>query len=169
MYARLMSALLGEAATGYPVVTLLGPRQSGKSTLVRQCFPGKPYVSLENPDTLDRVQSDPRAFLDALDNGAAIDEVQRMPQMLSYLQGVVDERQTPGQFILTGSHRTALKSGSGQSLAGRTAVLKLLPLSHTELAPAEHGFDLWREVLSGAFPRPREAGLAPGLFYASYL
>lgn len=169
MFPRVLQPSLVDAARGYPVVTLLGPRQSGKTTLARETFPDKAYVSLENPDTLARARLDPRAFLDQFEDGVVIDEVQRMPELLSWVQGLVDERQRPGEYVLTGSVQNALKSGVGQSLAGRTAIFRLLPLSLDELGDAARPFDLWSEVHTGSFPRLRQHGLAPTLFYNSYL
>ena len=169
MFERSLKHSLVAAARGYPVVTLLGPRQSGKTTLARETFPDHAYVSLENPDTLARARLDPRAFLDGFEGGAVLDEVQRMPELLSWVQGIVDERQRPGEYVLTGSVQNALRSGIGQSLAGRTAVFRLLPLSLDELGDAARPFDLWAEVHGGAFPRLRQHGLDPGLFHNSYL
>ena len=166
---RLLQSSLIDAARGYPVVTLLGPRQSGKTTLARETFPDKAYVSLENPDTLARARLDPRAFLAEFDDGVVLDEVQRMPELLSWVQGLVDERQRPGEYVLTGSVQNAPKSGIGQSLAGRTAIFRLLPLSLEELGDAARPFDLWSEIHAGGFPRLRQHGLAPSLFHNSYL
>ena len=166
MYSRVMQSAVLAAAQGYPIITLLGPRQSGKTTLAQQTFAEKPYRSLENPDTLARAQSDPRGFLDTLPDGAILDEVQRMPELLSYIQGIVDTYRA-GEFILTGSHQSTLKTGIGQTLAGRTALFRLLPLSRNELAVG--AFDLWTEILTGAYPRLRRDNLEHGLFYASYL
>ena len=169
MFERRLKPSLLAAAEDYPVVTVLGPRQSVKTTLVRAAFPDKPYISLESPDVRARVAADPRAFLASVPDGAILDEVQRLPELLSYVQGLVDERPETGRFVLTGSFRTELKKGIGQTLAGRTAVFRLLPLSLDELGDAARPFDLWHEVHGGAFPRLRERSLEPGLFYSSYL
>ena len=103
-------------AKAYPIVTVLGPRQSGKTTLVRQLFSHKPYVSLENPDDRAFAELDPRGFLEQYPNGAILDEIQRLPILLSYLQGIVDQQPTKGQFILTGSHQHELHQSVSQSL-----------------------------------------------------
>jgi len=169
MFPRVLQPSLVDAARGYPVVTLLGPRQSGKTTLVRETFPDKAYVSLENPDTLARARLDPRAFLGEFESGVILDEVQRMPELLSWVQGLVDERQRPGEFVLTGSVQNELKAGVGQSLAGRTAIFRLLPLSLDELGETARPFDLWSEIHAGGYPRLRQHELAPALFYNSYL
>ena len=129
MIRRDITAELMEAATEYPVVTVFGPRQSGKTTLVKMTFPEKAYYSLEEPDVRMAIEADPRGFLDGLPEGAVFDEIQRMPELLSYLQGIVDRMGTPGMFILTGSHQPELQQSVCQTLAGRTAVLTLLPFS----------------------------------------
>ena len=169
MFNRDLAHSVTQAASQYPVVTLLGPRQSGKTTLVRAAFPDKPYVTLENPDTRSRALADPKAFLAQFPEGAILDEVQRLPELLSWIQGIVDECNTSGQFILTGSYQSELKKGVGQTLAGRTAIFKLLPLSVNELTQSKHAFSLWTSVFTGGFPRVHEQKLDPVLFYSSYL
>lgn len=169
MFSRDLTSSVVKTAGQYPVVTLLGPRQSGKTTLVRAAFPEKPYVSLENPDARSRAQADPKAFLAQFPEGAILDEVQRLPELLSWIQGIVDERNCNGQFILTGSYQSELKKGVGQTLAGRTAIFKLLPLSVNELNENHRSFSLWNSVFTGGFPRVHEQSLDPALFYSSYL
>lgn len=124
-----MSEEVLRAAKEYPVVTLMGPRQSGKTTLVRHMFPQHGYRSLEDPDVRARAQADPRGFLAALADGGILDEVQKLPDIPSYLQGIVDSDRRPGRFILTGSHQPQVHQAISQSLAGRTAVLELYPFS----------------------------------------
>ncbi len=136
----------------FPVVTVTGPRQSGKTTLCRQTFPEKRYISLEDPDDRRFALEDPRSFLQDLEDGAVLDEVQRAPDLLSYLQGMVDDNPEPGRFVLTGSANLALRSTVTQSLAGRTGLLELLPLTIDErqaLAPVD---DLWQAVWEGGYP-----------------
>jgi predicted AAA+ superfamily ATPase len=169
MYYRDLTNPVIEAASQYPVVTVLGPRQSGKTTLVRAAFSDKPYVTLENPDARSRAQADPKAFLAQFPEGAILDEVQRLPELLSWIQGIVDENKVNGQFILTGSYQSELKKGVGQTLAGRTAIFRLLPLSVNELNQSEPAFSLWTNVFTGGFPRVHEQRLDPVLFYSSYL
>ena len=111
------------------MITLTGPRQSGKTTLAKSLFPNKPYVTLENPDTRRFATEDPRGFLNNYAQGAILDEIQRAPELPSYIQGVVDANAQPGQFILTGSQQFELMTQVTQSLAGRTAVLRLLPFT----------------------------------------
>jgi len=122
---------------GFPVVTITGPRQSGKTTLARAVFAEKPYVSLEEPDTRLFAREDPRSFLERFPHGAVLDEVQRCPEILSYLQSIIDADGRMGRYILTGSQQFGLLSGISQSLAGRTAFMELLPFSIPELKRAE--------------------------------
>ena len=122
---------------GFPIVTITGPRQSGKTTLAKKIFSDKPYASLEDPDVRLAALEDPRAFLERFPNGAVLDEVQRCPDLLSYLQTMVDADTRTGLFILTGSQQFGLLSGITQSLAGRTAFVELLPFSISELKRAD--------------------------------
>ena len=121
---------------GFPIVTLTGPRQSGKTTLARKVFKNRPYASLEEPDTRQAAADDPRSFLKRFPRGAVLDEVQRCPDILSYLQTQVDTDGRMGLFILTGSQQFGLMSGITQSLAGRSAFIELLPFSVQELSRA---------------------------------
>ena len=170
MYARDASETLTRLAQGFPVVTLTGPRQSGKTTLARAQFPLKPYVSLENPDERDFAISDPRRFLARFPEGAILDEIQRCPALFSWLQGVVDERQRMGEFILTGSSQFDLMAGISQSLAGRVGRVELLPLSLPELRAAgclpEHLDSL---LLNGSYPAVYSRGLRPADWYGNYV
>ncbi|HUF75310.1 MAG TPA: AAA family ATPase, partial [Longimicrobiales bacterium] len=153
MLPRTLEPHLLEAARTLPVVTLTGPRQSGKTTLVRAVFPGLPYVTLEAPDTRERAMGDPRGFLRPFHDGAVIDEVQRVPELLSYMQGMVDEDPRPGRFILTGSQNLLLLEPVSQSLAGRVRILNLYPFSLSELLRREP----WRPELASG-PEPDRAG-----------
>ena len=153
----------------YPVVTLVGPRQSGKTTLARNAF-DLPYINLEAPDERDFVLSDPRGFLANHPDGAIIDEIQRAPDLTSYLQVRVDETDRPGQFLLTGSHNFAVREQLSQSLAGRTALLTLLPFSRSELVDAGvpcGGY--FNYIFAGGYPRIRDAGLDPTSFHRDYV
>ena len=169
MIQRDLAKELRLAAAEYPVLTLLGPRQSGKTTLARMEFPNKPWVSLEDPDVRLAAEADPRGFLAQYKHGAIFDEVQRLPLLLSYLQGLVDSDPAKGRFILTGSHQPALHQAIAQSLAGRTALLQLWPFSVNELrqyGDLPTAFDL---MLRGFFPRVHQEKLDPARFYSSYL
>ena len=157
-------------ARGFPVVALTGPRQSGKTTLARAAFPGKPYVSLENADQLAYATADTRRFLADYPDGAVIDEVQRCPELFSYLQGSVDERRRMGDFILTGSQQFGLMSKITQSLAGRVGLVHLLPFSQSELAGAGMAATsidvaLWQ----GAYPALYDRGLSPEDWFPNYV
>ncbi|MFL6196790.1 MAG: ATP-binding protein [Thermoanaerobaculia bacterium] len=169
MIERLLQPRLLDLATRYPVLTLTGPRQSGKTTLSRMAFPERPYVSLENPAQRELALEDPIAFLARYREGAIIDEVQRVPQIFSYLQGMVDEDPRPGRFLLTGSQNLALVNAVTQSLAGRTTLTELLPLSLEEIRrfpapPADLNTLLWQ----GGYPRIYERGLPAHEWLADY-
>ena len=157
----------------YPFVTVTGPRQSGKTTLCRNVFPNLEYVNLEAPDQREFAESDPRAFLARLDDGAILDEIQRVPSLLSYLQVLADEKGRNGLFVLTGSEQFRLSDAIGQSLAGRTALLRLLPFSLAErqLTGASTAVD--NILYSGFYPRIHDQGLDPrqalGDYFEAYV
>lgn len=165
---RQLLPVLKTRATQYPVITVTGPRQSGKTTLCQQAFPDKPYANLERPDTRDFARSDPRGFLAQFADGAVIDEIQRVPGLLSWIQVEVDEKKQMGQFILTGSHQFELSREISQSLAGRTALLKLLPLSLMELQGLEEAFVTDRVLHKGGYPRIYEQSLDPAMVLGDY-
>lgn len=170
MIPRVLQAKLLALARKFPVVTVTGPRQSGKTTLCRATFPSKAYVSLEAPDVRTYALEDPRGFLTDYREGAVLDEVQRAPQLLSYLQAEVDARPARGRFILTGSANLGLLASVSQSLAGRTALLNLLPLSLDEIRLFRAKSDDLLEVLwRGSYPAVFDRKLAPQDWYASYV
>ncbi|MGA8516156.1 MAG: ATP-binding protein [Burkholderiaceae bacterium] len=171
MITRNITPLLQQLASQYPVITLTGPRQSGKTTLAKALFPGKPYVTLENPDTRRFATDDPRGFLSNYAQGAILDEIQRAPELPSYIQGMVDADPQPGRFILTGSQQFELMTQVTQSLAGRTAVLRLLPFTLAEVqrlkgtaGPPEMG----QCLLAGFYPRIHDKNLNPSQALADY-
>ena len=166
---RCLEGALREAARYYPLVTLTGPRQSGKTTLLRAMWPEKAYASLDDPDTLDFAQQDPRGFLSHAEaNGIIIDEVQRAPMLFNYLQGYADHL-PPGRYILSGSSNFLLMEKVSQSLAGRTAVLTLLPFSAQELG-RERLDASWQEAAwRGFYPRVRAKNLPADLFARDYI
>lgn len=168
MFKRSIEPELLELAKGYPVVTVLGPRQSGKTTLVKQVFKEKKYANLEEIDVRNLAISDPRNFLAQFETGAILDEIQRAPQLLSYIQSIVDAKDIKGMFILTGSHQMELHEAVSQSLAGRTAILTLLPMSLDEIFHA--GFDLSANqlLLRGGYPRIYKDNLEPFKAYRNY-
>lgn len=159
-------AYLGE----YPVVSVLGPRQAGKTSLARELLPHFGYRSLENPDDRRFAQEDPRGFLAENPSPVIFDEIQRVPELLSYLQGMVDEDPTPGRFVLTGSHQMTLRAAITQSLAGRTGLLHLYPLSMEEVlstvGETDATFAEWAH--RGFLPRVHAQELRPTPAYASY-
>lgn len=169
MYPRALQPELQQAALHYPVVTVLGPRQSGKTTLVQETFPEKPYINLEAPDIRELAIGDPRGFLEQYPEGAILDEIQRVPTLLSYLQVIVDQKQKNGIFILTGSHQLDLHEAITQSLAGRTALLSLLPMSLQELKAAGIELTLEEALLKGGFPRIFKEHQDPTKAYRNYL
>jgi len=169
MIPRTLEPVLKKLAGQYPVVTVTGPRQSGKTTLCRAAFPDKPYANLERPDTRDFADSDPCGFLASYADGAILDEIQRVPQLVSYLQTLVDERKQPGQFILTGSQQFEVMTTITQSLAGRTALLKLLPLSIEELSGEGIRPESDQLLLTGFYPRIYDAGINPTQALGDYL
>jgi predicted AAA+ superfamily ATPase len=155
---------------GFPILTITGPRQSGKTTLARAVFPKRPYVSLEEPDLRRAAMDDPRSFLDRFPDGGVLDEVQRCPEIFSYLQTRVDTDGRMGLFILTGSQQFGLLSGITQSLAGRTAFLELLPFSIPELAAAGRlPADADRMILAGGYPPLHDRDLTPSSWFGAYV
>lgn len=169
MIKRLLETAIRDAASYYPIVTVTGPRQSGKTTLLRSLWPDKTYASLEDPDSLEFASEDPRAFLEqGGERGLIIDEAQRHPPLFNYLQGYAD-RSKPGRYVLSGSNNFLLMEKIGQSLAGRTAVFSLLPLSGQELGgellPSKWEDYAWR----GAYPRVYSSPLPPDVFARDYL
>lgn len=154
----------------YPIVTLTGPRQSGKSTLLRHLFPDYEYVSLEDPDRLLLAKEDPRLFLQKYNDKTIIDEAQKFPELFSYLQTHVDAAGKDGMYILSGSHNFLLMERISQSLAGRTAILKLLPFSYLELHNAElKENSFYKTIHKGFYPRIYDKDLQPEEFYPFYI
>lgn len=166
---REMASELLEMSKAYPVVTLLGPRQSGKTTLSKALFPTKPYITLEDMDERSFAENDPKGFLARFNDGAIFDEIQRVPKLLSFIQGVVDKINKKGFFILTGSHQLALHESVSQSLAGRTAILKLLPFDINEIASITQQFSLDEYIYHGMYPRIYKDNLSPTKFYRDYV
>ena len=157
-------------AQGFPVLAITGPRQSGKTTLARTLFADKAYVTLEDPEERSFADTDPRGFLARFPQGAILDEVQRCPDLFSYLQGVVDKRKRMGEFIVTGSQQFGLMSNIAQSLAGRVGLLQLLPFSLAELKagnllPAT----LDEAMLQGSYPPLYDRPVAPGDWFPNYV
>ncbi|MBM3321521.1 MAG: ATP-binding protein [Candidatus Eisenbacteria bacterium] len=187
MIRRALLPVLHRSAKQYPVVTLTGPRQSGKTTLARAAFPRHRYVSLEDPDDGRFAREDPRGFLNQFAGSVILDEVQRAPDLFSYIQTMVDEREKPGRFILSGSKNFLLLEKVSQSLAGRCAILHLLPFSLSELG-GRRAFpvsqlgrtlprkgkgkgpvpDLMETLFRGFYPRIHDKGLEPRQWLRGY-
>lgn len=169
MIARDIAPFVMKAAGAYPAVTIMGPRQSGKTTLAKGLFPKHRYLNLEAADVLEAAQGDPRAFLRHGEEPLIIDEVQRFPAILTYVQEFADARKQKGQFVLTGSHQPELGAAVCESLAGRTGVCELMPLSLHELAgaglaPAGRDEAIWR----GFMPRLFDDAIEPTMLYRDY-
>jgi predicted AAA+ superfamily ATPase len=166
MYARTITELLKKFASLYPVIGITGPRQSGKTTIARFLFPQLAYVSLENLDIRLHAQQDTRAFLAQYEAGAIFDEVQHVPELLSYLQGIVDENPQKGRYVITGSQNFALSHHIAQSLPGRIGMTTLLPLSLQELGmPTNVNVDIFK----GGYPNLHSLNMDPLDFYPSYI
>jgi len=168
---RAVAQKLAHLATKFPVIALLGPRQSGKTTVAQETFPRHTYFSLEDPDIRIRLQEDMRSFLEAdYGEGVIIDEFQNEPQIVSYIQGIVDKNYRPGYFILTGSHNFLMNQAITQSLAGRVGIMTLLPLSVQELK--EHSaapLSLNEMLFTGSYPALYSRNFLPAEFYGNYL
>jgi len=157
------------SANQYPVVTVIGPRQVGKTTMVKYVFDQLPYVNLEDPDIRLFAEHDSKGFMAQFPDGAIIDEIQNVPKLLSYIQVIVDEKQKNGMFVLTGSQQLDLNSAISQSLAGRTSILFLLPLTITELQAQKIDLTLDDYLLHGFLPRNHAEKLDPKTAYRNYV
>lgn len=168
MINRKLEVLINENLRYFPIVTVTGPRQSGKTTLIQSMFSHLPYYSLENPDTRALAISDPVAFLSQHSDGMILDEVQNVPELLSYLQGIVDEHRDR-KYILSGSSQFKLQNSITQSLAGRTAVLELLPLAINEVSDIADTNNVDNLMLQGFYPAIYAGDNIPRLFYPAYM
>lgn len=171
MIQRVASTKIKQLAKKFPAIGLLGPRQSGKTTLAKELFPKKPYISFENQDNVILAMSDPRAFLAKYKTGAIFDEIQRVPELLSYMQGVIDSQPNKvGLFVITGSQNLLLLESVSQTLAGRIAFIHLLPFSIAELATSKFSTQsLNKLILNGGYPRLYDKKISPPDFYPNYL
>lgn len=170
MIHRVAEIRLAKLGKTFRSVSVIGPRQSGKTTLCRNVFPQKPYVSLENPDTLEFANTDPRGFLSQYKNGAVLDEVQRAPHLFSYLQQILDETKKKGLFILTGSNNFLLQQNITQTLSGRISYLQLLPLSLQELKSSKQIKPNYSwHILHGGYPEVIAKKINPADWYAGYI
>lgn len=185
MIKRHLEKAIKRYSKEYPVIGIVGPRQSGKTTLSKYLFKDHAYVSLESPDKRLLAASDPRSFLSGFSDKIIIDEIQRVPDLFSYIQEFVDEDPTPGRFIITGSQQFLLMEGIGQSLAGRIAIFNLMPFGYRELvgkSPSEYpGINIHRKnksnnkysfaslAISGFYPRIHDRKIDPVKWYEEYI
>ena len=170
MIKRLLGSKILEAAKKMPVIAVTGPRQSGKSTLVKEIFPDYKYVNLEDIEMRKFARDDPKGFLKNLGNRVIIDEVQNVPDLFSYIQVLVDEEKTTGRFILSGSQNLQLMESISQSLAGRVAIFNLLPFSLEELKGTTFELPNYENyMLQGFYPRIYDQGLNPTTWLLDYI
>ena len=170
MIKRELSKKIRELKSKYPIILLTGPRQSGKTTLVKESFPNYTYKNLENPDEIALAIDDPKSFLNlGSKEKMIIDEIQKVPNLASYIQAEVDENKISSQFVLTGSQNFQISQTVSQSLAGRVANFELLPLSYTELTTTYNLVDLNKYILDGSYPRKYDKKISPSDFYRDYI
>jgi predicted AAA+ superfamily ATPase len=169
MIKRDLQSVIQRFAKTYPVVTITGPRQSGKTTLAKMAFPSYTYCNLEHPENRLLAEKDPKSFFKQFPLPLIIDEIQRVPEILSYIQVMVDEEKKNGAFILTGSHQLTLNASISQSLAGRTALVTLFPFSLNELNSINKNFDRDELLFNGFMPRIYDQNQEPTALYRNYL
>lgn len=167
---RHLARHLQELSRYFPILSLTGPRQAGKTTLLKELYPNHRYVSLEDPDQQLRATEDPRSFLKHYDYNVIFDEAQRAPELFSYLQTIVDEDKQPGRYILSGSQNFLLRQNISQSLAGRVGIARLFPLDFQEMAAASLlPKDYETAIYRGFYPAQFDTGVPARLFYPSYV
>lgn len=170
MVNRIISSSIKEIIGKYPIIAVTGPRQSGKTTLLKSMFPEYEYVSLENPDMRSFAETDPNGFLNKYNEKIIFDEIQRVPLLFSYLQTIVDESGLMGQFILSGSQNFHLMNSITQSLAGRVAIFKLFPFDFQELKSVDWLKEKYTDVMiKGFYPAIYDRDIEPNIFYSNYL
>lgn len=170
MINRIVTSQIERLKKGFPVIVVTGPRQSGKTTLIRNMFPRYQYFNLENPETLGIVEQDPAGFMNTHTHTMIIDEVQRVPRLLSYIQAVVDEQHSMGNFILSGSENLLLSEKISQSLAGRAAYVNLLPFSMEELENHKHRTgNIYTQIFTGFYPAIYDKDIKPVDYYDQYI
>ena len=169
MFPRTITETLLKLRKQYPVITLTGPRQSGKTTICRSVFKDLPYINFERPDLRDRYEQDPLSYFADFPTGAILDEFQRIPSVASYVQSIVDEPDFRGTFVLTGSTNLVVRDTVDQSLAGRSAILELLPLSQSELGRGGFDPDTDSLLYSGGYPRIYDRSIEPTRLLSDYV
>jgi uncharacterized protein len=170
MIPRSLSNIIKQEAGKMPVISVTGPRQSGKTTLVKAIFPDYTYVNLENIENRTFAQNDPTSFLRTYNHKIIFDEIQNVPELFSYLQEIVDNSKKKGQFILTGSQNFLLHEKISQSLAGRVSIFYLLPFSFNELKSSAYEYDDYMPyLLNGFYPRIYDQNLTPHRWYEDYI
>ncbi len=171
MFSRTLATQIKQAADTFYAVSVVGPRQSGKTTLLKMLFPDYTYLNLENPTTLERLRSDPQGYFAKPSGKWILDEAQEYPELFSYLLGFIDEYRVKGQFILSGSKNFLLLDQISQSLAGRIAILELLPLTYTELQSngTYAKAPIWDLIYQGTYPGPYHDKAKTPLWYKSYV
>lgn len=170
MIKRILSTKILKTSKVAPIIGIVGPRQSGKTTLAKEVFPNYTYVNLEQPDTRQYAQNDPKAFLDQYDNHIILDEIQRVPELFSYLQVKTDNDKKMGQYILTGSQHFLMMQSITQSLAGRIAIFNLYPLSYEELSnDNKQKKDIYTQIWYGGYPRLYEQEISPLIWINNYI
>jgi len=169
MIPRKMEKALLQRAEFYPAVFVTGPRQSGKTTLLKHSFPGHRFVTLEDPDLRVYATDDPRGFLNSLGEKAIIDEAQNVPEIFSYLQGMIDSSSGTGKYILSGSQNFLLMERISQTLAGRVGILNLLPFSYGEISTATTLAAKTNDwIFTGGYPRIYDQNINPQIFYSDH-
>jgi len=171
MIKRAIAKKILEYYKQYPIISLIGPRQSGKTTLVKYIFPNKPYINLEDIENREFALSDPKGFLAQYEDGLIIDEIQRVPELMSYIQVIADKKKKNGLYVLTGSQNFLLMESVSQSLAGRVAVFKLLPLSMAELFSAKIKFNKTEAdnlLFKGFYPKLFDQKIDIAGYYTNY-
>lgn len=170
MIPRTAQETLRRYAKGFPVICIIGPRQSGKTTLAKETFPDKPYISLEDPDIAMLARKDPRGLIESYPNGLILDEAQYVSEIFTYLKTAVDKNPVPGKFIITGSQQFNLLEKVTESLAGRVAFLTLLPFSIEELSVAKlKPGDPFEMMIKGLYPPVYDRELTPYDWYTNYI
>jgi len=167
MINRQLEKELNSLKNEFPIIAILGPRQSGKTTISQKVFPNYEYVTLEDIDYREFAKNDPRGFLERYKENIILDEIQRVPTLMSYLQSHVDKFKTKGKIVITGSHNFFLMEQINRSLAGRVGITKLLPFSYKEISKIEN--DINEIIFKGSYPRIYDQNIRPDVFYKNYI